>query len=85
MNQDFRLADDDELQKRRRQLDQFFERMLDTIDRPFFVSDEACLYDILGEDEEVFRCRFERLYGSKLTPADFRRPLWELLDSLPSP
>jgi hypothetical protein len=82
MSQEYQFADDDELKKRQRQLSEFLDRMFDEEDRPYFVSDEACLYDIYSGADEDFSKRFEKWYGRRLTASDFRLNIWELLDSV---
>lgn len=82
MNQEYQFANDDELKRRQRQLSEFFDRMFDKEDRPYFVSDEACLYDIYSGVDEDFSNRFKKWYGRKLTPSDFRMCIWKLLDSV---
>ena len=56
--------------------------MFDEEDRPYFVSDEACLYDIYSGADEDFSTRFEKWYGRRLTTSDFRLNVWKLLDSI---
>ena len=82
MSQEYQFADDDELKKRQRQLSEFLDRMFDEEDRPYFVSDEACLYDIYSGADEDFSTRFEKWYGIRLTTSDFRLNVWKLLDSI---
>lgn len=82
MSQEYQFADDDKLKKRQRQLSEFLDQMFDEEDRPYFVSDEACLYDIYSGNDEEFSNRFEKWYGRRLTESEFRLNVWKLLDSI---
>ncbi|ADG66785.1 hypothetical protein Plim_0941 [Planctopirus limnophila DSM 3776] len=82
MSQEFDFAEDDKLKERESQLSEFLDRMFDNEDRPYFVSDDACLYDIFSGRDEDFNDRLQKWYGKALTGDDFRRPVWQLLDSL---
>ena len=78
------FADDTEMAERAALAAEFFTAIrLDEEFQPFFVSDEAALYDIQMEDDEfVIRCVAQH-YGVAITsPDDFRRPFWQLLDDL---
>jgi hypothetical protein len=55
---------------------------LEADERPYFVSDEATLYDIFVGDEEELNDRCEAHYGVRLQASDFTIPLWRLLDEL---
>ncbi len=79
---EYHLGETDELGKRKDQLNEFLERMFDEDEQPFFVSDDACLYDIHAGDDAEFNDRCKRLYGHELSPSDFRIPVWKLLDIL---
>lgn len=52
------LGETNELSKRQTELSEFLERMFDEVDRPYFISDDACLYDIFSvvDDELSKRC-----------------------------
>jgi hypothetical protein len=76
------LGETNELSKRQTELSEFLERMFDEEDRPYFISDDACLYDIFaGVDDELSKRCLEN-YGRNLSQNDFRAPIWKLLDSL---
>ncbi|MCA0331658.1 MAG: hypothetical protein LCI03_17390 [Actinobacteria bacterium] len=77
------LADDHEMTKRRQMADEFYGAVLADADRPWFVSDEASLYDIQAEDDDELVRRVRAAYGVTLRmPDDLRRPFWQLLDEL---
>lgn len=80
------MADDTEMQKRGPQAERFFAAIGLVGDlHPFFVSDEAALYDIQGEDDDWVIGRVRIHYGIVLTADDFRLPFWVLLDRLEGP
>ena len=82
MNEEFRFGDTDRLKKRERQLTEFLNRMFDKEDRPTFVGDDACLYDIYAGDDNDLSARCNKWYGRTLSPSDFQLPVWQLLDVL---
>jgi hypothetical protein len=78
-------ADDSEMQRRAATADEFYRviGLVEGEDWPFFVSDEATIYDIwVGTDEGHVVERAKARYGVTLRSEDFRRPLWQLLDDL---
>ena len=82
MNEKFRFGESDQLNKREQGLHEFLDRMFDEQDRPYFISDEACLYDIYSGDEMELIKRCEKWYGRQLIQRDFLMPIWQLLDTL---
>ena len=78
----FSFAASDEIDKRHVEFYEFIQRMFDEDERPFFVSDEACLYDIHAGDDNELSERCEKWYGRKLSSRDFLMPIWKLLDEL---
>lgn len=79
---EFKYSQADEIAKRTEAYHLFLERMFDEDDRPYFVSDEACLYDIFSGEDEEFISRCLENYGHKMEPAEFLLPVWKLLDIL---
>ena len=81
------VADDSEMKKRHAKAERLYQALaLDEDTRPFFVSDEASLYDIQGEDDSVVIAQVAKHYGVTLTLDDFRLPIWMLLDRIdPAP
>lgn len=65
-------ADDIEMKKRGSQAERFYMAigLADDL-RPFFVSDEAALYDIQAEDDNWVIGRVREHYGVVLTTEDF--------------
>lgn len=82
MNQEFHLGESDKVKIRERYINEFLDRMFDNDDRPYFISNDACLYDIHAGDDVEFSQRFEKWYGKKLTQGDFRLPVWQLIDKI---
>ena len=79
------LADDEQMSQRQALADEFYDALglIDDENRPFFVSDEAALYDVQMEDDDFVVVAVQRHYGITLRlPEDFKRPFWELLDDL---
>ena len=81
-NDNYDLGESNELAKRRDALKLFLVRMFDEEDRPYFVSDEACTYDIFAGLDSEFVIRCEEAYGYRMIESDFRLPVWKLLDKL---
>lgn len=79
------FAADAEMSRRKASADEF-QRAIGCVegeDWSYFISDEATIYDVwFGSDEADVVQRVRRHYGHSLAPADFRRPLWQVLDDL---
>ena len=82
MSQELNFGESKEIRGRESLLIEFLERLFDEEDRPFFVSDEACLYDLYAGDDAELSQRCEHWYGRKLHQADFQMPVWKLIDEL---
>jgi hypothetical protein len=77
-------SDDSKMKVRAEMAEEFYAAIgLDHDLRPWFVSDEASLYDVqLNDDADIVEA-VKRHYGVELTiPDDFRAPFWRLLDRL---
>ena len=75
------LASDDRTQAIATLLDALFRCVLHD-EQPIFVSDEASLLDVsLATPDELIR-RCSAYYGTSVTLADLRTPLWKLLPEL---
>jgi hypothetical protein len=59
---------------------EFSKNILD--DEPFFVSDEANILDVSGEEPQELIARISNYYGKTLAMTDLRQPLWKLLRQL---
>ncbi len=61
---------------------EFYGSILAPDEDPAFVSDEATLRDVsLADDEDLVR-KVADHYGHELSPSDYKRPFWSLLDML---
>ena len=81
-NNNYDFGETSELAKRCDVLRLFLERMFDEEDRPYFISDEACVYDIYAGLDSEFIKRCKEAFGYEMTESDFRLPVWCLLDKL---
>ncbi len=81
-NDNYDFGESNELTKRQDALNLFLERMFDEEDRPYFVADDACTYDIFAGLDSEFVSRCEDAYGYRMTESDFRLTVWKLLDKL---
>lgn len=79
------FAEDAEMSRRQASADEF-QRVIGCVEGEswsYFTSDEATIYGVWFDDDpdDVVR-RVRSHYGYSLTPEDFRRPLWQVLDDL---
>ena len=82
MDKDYELSGSEEMDRRKDKAVEFFGVILNADERPYFVSDEATLFDIIvGEEGQVIR-RCEMHYGVKIGASEFEIPVWQLLDYL---
>lgn len=82
MTRNITMADDLEINKRKDKLESFLDAVIDPDERPYFVSDEASVYDItLEEDSEVIN-KINQTYNVSLGSDWLGKPLWQLLDYL---
>jgi hypothetical protein len=82
MDKEYKLSGSEEMGRREGKAEEFFRALLEAEERPYFVSDEATLYDIFVGDEAELNDRCEAHYGVRLKESDFKIPLWRLLDEL---
>jgi hypothetical protein len=59
---------------------EFYKKILD--DMPLFVSDEASMLDVSGEEPEEIISRISKHYGKSVSMADLHQPLWKLIRQL---
>jgi len=59
---------------------QFYENILD--DKPFFVSDEATVWDVSGAEPSELLARISEYYGKTVSMADLYQPLWRVIRQL---
>ena len=49
--------------------------------QPFFLSDEASLFDAVGTEPSDIQRRFDAYFGERL-PLSFDQPVWQLVDAI---
>ncbi|WP_428937500.1 hypothetical protein [Fontivita pretiosa] len=79
---DVKFADSVEILRRKSAFDRFVDRLFEPELRPFFVSDEANIFDISGDTTEEIVEKIRQSYGRTLNLDELRMPLWKLLDFL---
>jgi hypothetical protein len=60
--------------------EEFYAKVLD--DRPFFVSDNASIWDVSGADADELLARISEHYSRTLSEDDLKQPLWKLIRQL---
>jgi hypothetical protein len=78
-NVDF--APDEEIRKIPTLVDEFVRRMLYD-EQPFFISDEATVWDISTCDADELLMRCSAAYSQSVSIDDLNQPLWKLLHQL---
>lgn len=78
------FADSSEIMKRKAAFDRFVDKLFEPELRPWFVSDEATIFEISGDTVEEIISKIKSTYGIELTHEQLRTPLWRLLDLLES-
>jgi hypothetical protein len=59
---------------------QFYENILPAA--PFFVSDEATVFDVSDTELEELLTRITKYYGKNVSMTDLQQPLWKLIRQL---
>lgn len=77
------FSPDVQVRKHAELFDELFEHVL-WDEEPFFVSDEATIYDVSTASPEELLKRLLKHYGRSLSLENLKRPLWQLLLSLRS-
>jgi hypothetical protein len=78
----YKFSSSDQMDRRADLANEFYDIVFDFEDRPWFVSDEATLYDIYSDDETIVTEKCKKYYGVELQEEHLRSPLWKLLDFL---
>lgn len=78
----FTLGLTEKLDKRKEKLTEFIIAVIHPSEYPWFVSDEASVYDISGDDTAELLEKCKTHYGIELHSNDLLMPLWQLLDYL---
>jgi hypothetical protein len=74
------FAKNTQLETRVAFLSDFLSRMLEKNEHPFFISDEATIFDISGEMPEEILLQIEKNFDVHLNEQQLAQPLWMLLD-----
>jgi len=74
------FSSDGEIKKIAGLAQEFYENILD--DRPFFVSDEAAIFDVSGAEPQELIARISEYYGKTVSMVDLQQPLWKLICKL---
>lgn len=82
MDKRWNLSGSPEISRRMEKAEEFCRALLESDEQPYFVSDEATLYDIFVGDEVELNDRCEAHYGVRLHASDFSIPVWRLIDEL---
>lgn len=76
------LAGDTEIQARAPLIEELLRRVCDEGEFPWFVSDEATIFDVSTLSIDEILNRLESAHGIRVDTADLRLPIWKLLDKL---
>lgn len=75
------FSSDDRMRKISALAQYFFDRVLDG-EEPFFVSDEAKIWDVSMDSPEELIRRCSEYAGEPVSLEDLKQPLWKLLPQL---
>jgi hypothetical protein len=75
------FAPDDETRKMSALVDEFVSRVLYD-EEPFFISDEATIWDISTSDVDELLKRCSEAYSRAISKDDLDQPLWKLVGQL---
>jgi hypothetical protein len=76
------FSTDAEMKKIPELADEFYDNILDEEDRPFFVSDEATVWDVWMSTPEELLKKVSQYYEKTVTMDDLKQPFWKLLRQL---
>jgi hypothetical protein len=79
MNKKFEFEDNIEIAKRDQELSRFLINIIDKEEQPIFISDQATVFDISSDDENVLLERIKKFYKKEITSSDLSMPLWKLI------
>jgi hypothetical protein len=82
MENSSRTAPTTEMAKWVREADEFCRVVLEPNEQPFFISDEATVWDLVAGDPSLVMERTYAHYGVRLNVAQFKIPFWKLLGFL---
>jgi hypothetical protein len=76
------LAGDAEVQARAERVEEMLRHVCDEEEFPYFVSDEATLFDVCTLTPEEIAERLAAHYGRRVQLTELRLPIWKLVDHL---
>ncbi len=82
MSRQYTLFANDLLQRRQIQLNELILAVVDPEEYPFYMSDQATLYDVSTDDEQEIKTRFEHHYRIPYLSEYGVIPIWKLLDRI---
>jgi hypothetical protein len=78
----YKFSPSGQMDRRADLANEFYNIVFDLEDQPWFVSDEATLYDIYADEESILIEKCKKHYDVELQDEHWRWPLWTLLDFL---
>lgn len=79
MEKKFKLEKSDEIDSIKELVLEFFKKVLEDEEQPYFVSDSTTIYDVsVLEDKELID-RIEAAYTKKIESSELEMPLWRLI------
>lgn len=76
------FAGDDEVEARAPRLKQLLHHVCGQDEFPWFVSDEATIFDVCTLSREEIRQRLASAYGVQIDEGSLSLPIWKLLDKV---
>ncbi|MBF0366486.1 MAG: hypothetical protein HQK50_13015 [Oligoflexia bacterium] len=80
MNKKFQYVSDIEIKKRNNDIERFIALVIDKEEIPYFVSDDASIFDISTDDKAVLINRIRTHYKVEISENELHLKLWQLLD-----
>jgi hypothetical protein len=78
----YHLASDVEVMKRRSECERLLRAICEPDDFPWFVSDEATVFEVCMVEEAEILTRLTNSYGAAISAADLALPIWQLAERL---
>ncbi len=75
------FSSDKEIRKIPRLLDEFLQHVAHDYE-PFFIGDEATIWDVSMDSAEELLRRCSEYYGTPVSMEDLNQPLWKLIPQL---
>ncbi len=78
------LDGDEQVQPRKGEVERLLRVICDDDEFPWFVSDEATVFDVCTLTEEELLARVRNAYGLAVKPTELKGPIWLLAERLSS-